>query len=583
MATTQIYLRPIDDPDNPPNGAEWEVARALDALGDGYVIRWGFFYADESGVRQGEGDFLVLGPDGNVLHIEVKGGPVTYNRRTRHFFTADGTSPLEQRDEIWSQVVRMLNRHSQETNRSGPWVDRVVALPDVTIAPTATEYQTMPRGGLLDSGDLANIRDWWDKRFRQNEHAREMADVFLEVFGAGLKPGVTRHTLSFADRVIEQHTCASFSLLDAVEQNKQLLFCGGPGTGKTWFALEQAFRWGADGGRVLFLTYNLELARVLGEVVARKAGTAIDVYSYEGLAKVLYARAGEKFPEFSRTDRVAAARFFDVDLPGKLREIVPLLPDADRYDALVVDEAQDHNTAFPPEVGAPADAPGWWSIYAGLLRDGGAGRVAAFYDKYQRHFARGLDLFDPKRLDVLFPKLTRVRLHRTMRYTRELRDFFRSLNFPETRDLLRDMGGEPGLPEGIPPEILQASNNQEEKNAVGRVVGNWCKTEICRPEDVLVLYPTSAVRPGWLDNDKLNGVPLAKKGRAGIRSSSVHKAKGLEATAVVLVGFPPIAKLQEATASPGATFTWLMGVTRARHLLAIIERADMDVAALRTT
>jgi hypothetical protein len=78
MPATLISLHPTKDPDNPPNEAEARVAEALLKLGDGFVIRWGFYYSDETGAQQGEGDFLVLGPDGNVLHLEVKSGLVTF-------------------------------------------------------------------------------------------------------------------------------------------------------------------------------------------------------------------------------------------------------------------------------------------------------------------------------------------------------------------------------------------------------------------------------------------------------------------------------------------------------------------------
>src|ERR1700758_2464116 len=57
-----IYQRPIEccDP------TELLVAKRLTLLSDGWVIRWGFYYDSDR-----EGDFLILGPTGGVLVLEV--------------------------------------------------------------------------------------------------------------------------------------------------------------------------------------------------------------------------------------------------------------------------------------------------------------------------------------------------------------------------------------------------------------------------------------------------------------------------------------------------------------------------------
>lgn len=585
MPATLISLRPLDDPEKAPDKAEAQVAEALLALGDGFVIRWGFFYSDETGAVQGEGDFLVLGPDGNVLHIEVKSGPCTRNPVTGRFATADGKNPVEQKDKIWDEVVATLNRHAKKTGRQGPLIDRMLGLPDVRLLPLDLEfYETMPRQGLLAANDLAEIGVWWQRHFTKIwSKVDERRAVFLEVHAPNLQADVSRQALSFTDQIVERHTIASFSLLDAVDQNPQLLFRGGPGTGKTWVALEKAFRWAREGKRVLFLTYNLELARMLGEVVTSRKVPSVKVLSYEALAEALYGMVGEQFPEVPHDDREAATRFFDSEVPKQLREMIGLLEDEHRFDALVVDEAQDHDTRFHPDVGAPDEAPGWWELYVGMLRKGAESPVAIFYDKYQRHHARTLDRFEPERLLALFPRLVRVRLKRTLRYTRQIRDFLLETGHDEIRDLLLDMGKDNILPEGPKPQVLPVKDAKAEKLAVEDLIKIWCKKGDCRPEDVLILYPTSSVRPDWLKKEKLNAVQIAPNGRSGgIRVSSVHKAKGLEAQAVILIGFPARSEVLLPTAPKGVAFTWFMGVSRARQLLAVIERQDLELQDLRT-
>ncbi len=584
MPATLITIHPLDDPTRPVNEAEAKVADALMKLGDGFAIRWGFYYANENGSVQGEGDFLVLGPDGNVLHIEVKGGRCEFDPKTGRWDTADGKSPIVQRDKVWEQVLGMLKRQSVVGNRVEPMVLRMVGLPEVEIPHTVPVYQNLPREGILDKTDLDGIGDWWKKQFiKKWKNVEERRAVFLEVFAPQLQAGASRVVLSLTEQQLERHTTARFELLDALAQNEQFLFRGGPGTGKTWFALEQAFRWAREGKRVLFLCFNLHLAEMLNNFIICKKIEGIEVYSYEALAMRLYELAGENFPKVDGQDREVAKRFYEVDMPSKLREIVSLLEDEHRFDSLVVDEAQDHDTRFHADVGASEDAPGWWELYAGLLKRGSDAQVALFYDKFQRHHARQAEQFNPERLRGLFPHMVRVRLKRTMRYTRQILDFLRGMEHPEIDELLLDMDVHSSLPEGTEPVMDEARSVGQEKTLVGKWVSDWCKKGDCKPEDLLILYPTSAYRPDWLNEEKVNGLPLAGPERVGgIRSSSVHKAKGLEAQAVILIGFPPRTEMLSASAPKGSVFTWFMGESRARQLLAIVERTDLKAADLKT-
>ena len=76
--------------------------------------------------------------------------------------------------------------------------------------------------------------------------------------------------------------------------NRQLVVQGGPGSGKTWLALEQAFRYANGGLRVLLLCYNIALADQLSALVAKRkfeTGEVI-VRSWAGLARELLDAAG---------------------------------------------------------------------------------------------------------------------------------------------------------------------------------------------------------------------------------------------------------------------------------------------------
>ena len=63
----------LQRPKDSCNLQELKVAEFLTKLSDDWVVRWGFFYKDNQNVNR-EGDFLVLGPHGGLMVIEVKSG-----------------------------------------------------------------------------------------------------------------------------------------------------------------------------------------------------------------------------------------------------------------------------------------------------------------------------------------------------------------------------------------------------------------------------------------------------------------------------------------------------------------------------
>ena len=56
-------------------------------------------------------------------------------------------------------------------------------------------------------------------------------------------------------------------------------------------------------------------------------------------------------------------------------------------------------------------------------------------------------------------------------------------------------------------------------------------------------------------------------GPGTIRHTSIHKAKGLDAQAVILIGLPPHRKVS----SDYDHYSWFMAVSRARQMLAVVE------------
>ena len=547
--------------------SERKTAELWQPLGDGYSIRWGFSYRIDHGVWR-EGDFIVQGPDGHILVVEAKPGEPAPDSTTGVWSTADGQNPFIQLDREWNGALSLLEQQAETLGVQLPFVGSALALPDACLSPSQLVFAGQPRSRILDQTDLKNFGAWWKKnmatrvRYPSLEQAHR---VFESAYWNNPCDGATRQTLDFADQMIERQTQERFEVLDALEDHDQLIFRGGPGTGKTWIALEVAKRWAAKERRVLFLCYNLALERWL-KVVCSRLSDQIVVQSYGSLAEWLLGRA---HPHFSgRADRTL---YYDQTLP---REMAQRLTSPDfkaPFDALVVDEAQDHNTHPNLECGLPG--PGWWAIYLHLLRSGAEAPVAIFHDATQRLVLRGGD-FDPTALRNALLQPVSVRLSHPLRYSRQLVRYFATLRCENTAELLQDMRVGPTLlPSGPDPEIYSGVTESEEGAVVSRIVTRWVNGELARMSDILVLYPTSFDVPAWISQGRSHGVNyqtgLEVKRTDAVTAVSINQAKGLERRGVILVGLPD---WNDAVQNAYKALTHVQGATRAQHLLAVVTR-----------
>jgi len=214
------------------------------------------------------------------------------------------------------------------------------------------------------------------------------------------------------------------------QSNRQFVVQGGTGTGKTWLVLELARRWagtGPAGSRVLFLIYNLALTDFIRDLVrlmrlrGRLPRGEIVVLSWEELARNLVTRAGLAYevpPEGPER-----ADFYTLGLPALLMQIVREGLSQPEFDAMAVDEAQDHDTTVADW---PTDwiGPGWWSVYWHLLRERETARVDLAHDPGQRPQFRSVNAFESGPIcRALRGNPVLIQLQRTLRYTRPCSSF----------------------------------------------------------------------------------------------------------------------------------------------------------------
>lgn len=564
------------------NETEIRVAERLRELADSphlWTVIWGYYYTDSRGTRR-EGDFLILGPTGGLLVLEVK------SRLPRHFAEtgrSEGVGendPFEQLHAEWQGVIRGI-----ENKGKVPFVEKALCVPGAVAPPDVDLFQGIDRHWLVTGNNLSNWNSTWSRIFKRHANTpvtEEQKRAVIAAFGQGSLPKEKRAFIDHTEELFRRQFQSRFALLDQLSDNRQLLVRGGTGTGKTWHALEQAVRYARQesGKDVLFLTYNKALTAQLRRLVAlhRIDLGRVIVRGWEELFCELLTLAGQEIaypPPGSVTEVVRA--FYEIELPRWVLEVSrdpTLRAEWPIFDALVVDEGQDHDTSWPVEIDArECESGGWWHIYHLLLKDYRNSQASIFYDKAQRPPFRAADRFDPALLAASWSQPSHVRLQPAVRYTRPLWQFICDHSSPATAGMIDSLGNGDHLPEGPEPEIHPLEDGADCGGLIESILARWKKSGLCDPADVLILHSQSSIAKSPLgDRRVLAGRNLREcteqeDAPGTIRHTSIHKAKGLDSKAVILVGMPPHKDL----ATDYDHFSWFMAVSRARQLLAVVE------------
>jgi len=576
-----FYNRPSECCDE----SEVKVATRLRRLSKRWTIRWGFYYEDNRGVRR-EGDFLIFDPLHGLLVLEVKGFRLRGFAPTGKWEgdpTKDGDHPLFQLDQEFAGVLKAL----EEVQPGWRPVAKALCLPNEVIPEGQKTYQGIPREHFVDGRDLERIDSVFGRFFEgeQPRNIQQHRDVFLQAYGKGGRPEELKQFIDHNEVIFRKQLTRQYQLLDILEENQQVFVEGGAGTGKTWHAVEKAARFAEadEGADVLLLCYNIALGRFLRDLVGRRRldRGSITVFQWEELANHILESCGmtneAPAPDAPAEEKVT---YYEQDLPGLLLECIREEEFAERlprFDALVVDEAQDHDTAFPEaldEEGRHTEC-GWWSIYFALLREGTRAPAALFFDRAQRPPFRGSGGFDAQALAVRFSQPAFARLPHALRYTRPIYDFLRTLNAPGTEGLLERLCEPDDLPEG--PDVIQAdleeTTTQRVRSAVEEIIQNWIEDGYCQAEDILLLHARTRLQDSAIGPcETLSGLPLVEygetreSGRKCIRHLSINRAKGLDSLAVILIGVRPFASIRHTDNQ----YTYFMGASRAKQLLGIV-------------
>ena len=313
-----------------------------------------------------------------------------------------------------------------------------------------------------------------------------------------------------------------------VMNRRRAAVTGPAGSGKTILALQIAQRLADEGKRTLLTCFN----KLLGEHLRDVAGDRpnLEVAHFHGLAVTLAREAGLPLPVEGDEP---GQDYFEEVLPDLLRRAAERL--GPRYDAIVVDEAQDFHEA-------------WWPDLMSLHRDPDEGRLYVFADDNQNLYGGALPL-GPE--DHCGP------LRGNVRNTKAIGEFVSVFYRGEEKPLVRG-------PEGRPPQILGYEDDDGLARLLGIVLTNLVEEEHLHLDDIVVLTPSGRAKSRLRARERIDGFRLSERLEPGtILATSVHGFKGLERAVVIL------AELGDKHAEELSQYLYV-GASRAKNELIVL-------------
>jgi hypothetical protein len=517
----------------------------LDQLSDEYVVYHSVDWVlgprrPGDGPVQGEADFVIAHPVDGILVLEAKGGNLAYDPATRRWTQRGrhGTHPLDDpfiqaRGEMHSLVEILEAQPGWERWR--PSYGYGVAFPDGLYATDA--HPGARAAWVIDRDDLDRLGERVPQIMAEWRHsARRFGEEGMEALQSALGLRVEVSTplhLQFdeEDRRILELTADQTYVLAYVTKRRRAAVVGPAGSGKTVLALQVAKRLSMSGERTLLTCFNWRLAQHLR---ASAAGTSnLDVFHFHDLCREMAKEAGLEVPaEPDAADIGAAKTYFEETLPSLLGEAAARL--GPRYEAMVVDEAQDL-------------LPGWWPELMKLHTRPEDGHLFLFADNNQNLYggAKPEDM-----VDLAMP------LPANLRNTKPIHEFVSV--FYRGEEPVECRG-----PKGRPVEVLSYRDQDDLGRLLGMVLKNLMAEGVALG-DVVVLTPARAAKSELRRRGRADGFELSAEPEPGkVLASTIHGFKGLERSVVIL------AEIGERHQEDLANYLYVGGSRARNHLIVL--------------
>lgn len=292
----------------------------------------------------GEIDFIVLIPNHGIFVLEVKGGRVSctdgiwsYTDRYGNVTTKNKSPFAQVRDNMFKlkEIIREIDSSKSFAKCS---IFSGVMFPDIVFDVDSVEAHPREIFDLRDNGDIVQYIKKLEEYGRLNIEKYNVGHISLckediDLVVKKLRPNfdISIPLIAQIDRTrqsIKELTEEQYDALDTIDCNMRTVVSGFAGTGKTVLAIEIAKKYFYKNYKTAFFCFNKKLAAWAEDIFA-KAGISLSfvgtIHSY------LQKTVGKKIRFYDSPD------YYRRDLPAAFLQVVL----HDKFDAIVIDEAQD--------------------------------------------------------------------------------------------------------------------------------------------------------------------------------------------------------------------------------------------------
>ena len=296
----------------------------------------------------GEIDFVVV-CDRGVACLEIKGGRVEC-REGKWFFKDRYGVEREKPEGPFAQVTGnmfslrdVLKKKFQNNKHTKNLLTACgVVFPDIESKSVSQEIisEVVYDNRTEDiTGYMNRVFDYWEERqHRQPSRLSpgDIRDIVQFLRGDFVFIPTLSDRLNSVEKRLVRLTSEQAQLMQALSLNKHLLIEGNAGTGKTLLAVDFAKKKAASGKKVLFLTYNKNLANnVIRQVDTIENLKVINIHALFGEYVAVDVKKMQENPNV----------YFSEILPEIFYEYLSELSDEElekiKYDLIIMDEGQD--------------------------------------------------------------------------------------------------------------------------------------------------------------------------------------------------------------------------------------------------
>jgi hypothetical protein len=412
------------------------------------------------GNERREIDFLVSLPEIGLVALEVKGGHVVVENQTWKQYSKE-TNRLEKKDfvhQLDAEKRMLRDRFRQRFNFPLPNAAFLLVTPDANFTADAL-LPGLDRWQLVSKNENEKLYQKMLEAIKVTQVKRNYGvleqEAIRQMFGDESNPYL--HIIKSAQErgeIVDQLSRDQSYLLDLMADNKRIYIKGGPGSGKTILAIEQAVKLANERKRVGLLCYN----RGLGEYLKRTTDALESDRkpSFVGTLDDLAGRWGlDEAPTYGTPEE--KAHYWGSVLPKTLLTHTNSLQEHKKFDAWIVDEVQDLRAEH-------------LEVLKASLRDPENGIIHVFGDQDQNLFAGAPDL----------PWFYAIgRLSRNLRSSRKIAESLNELSSVENQAS--------GLIMGTSPEVIVVEDGDNSETVADAYVDYLIREAEWRPQDIVVV------------------------------------------------------------------------------------------------